>query len=38
MLNNLKTSFSGNFHALIFDKYANRYLGAFYFRFNQRFN
>ncbi|MFM7675285.1 MAG: IS1595 family transposase, partial [Synechococcus sp.] len=25
------------FHALCFDKYADRYLGAFSFRFNHRF-
>jgi hypothetical protein len=34
----LKTSFSGTFHALRFEKYANRYLGAFCYRFNRRFH
>ena len=34
MISNLKTSFSWTFHALRFDKYANRYLGAFSYRFN----
>jgi hypothetical protein len=38
VLSNLKTSFSGTFHALRFDKYADHYFGAFSFRFNQRFN
>ncbi|HHG2225085.1 TPA: transposase, partial [Synechococcus sp. WH 5701] len=38
VLSNLKTSFSGTFHALRFDKYADRYLGAFNYRFNRRFN
>ncbi len=37
VLSNLKTSFSGTFHALRFDKYADRYLGAFNYRFNRRF-
>jgi hypothetical protein len=37
VISNLKTSFSGTFHALHFDKYADRYLGAFSFRFNHRF-
>jgi transposase-like protein len=37
VISNLKTSFSGTFHALRFDKYADRYLGAFSFRFNHRF-
>lgn len=35
---NLKTSFSGTFHAVRFEKYADRYLGAFCYRFNRRFN
>ena len=35
---NLKTSFSGTFHALRFDKYADRYLGAFSYRFNLLFD
>ncbi len=38
VLSNLKTSFSGTFHAFRFDKNANRYLGAFNYRFNRRFN
>ena len=37
VISNLKTSFSGTFHALNFDKYADRYLGAFCYRFNRRF-
>ena len=38
VLSNLKTSFSGTFHSLSFKKYGNRYLGAFSYRFNRRFN
>ena len=38
VISNLKTNFSGTFHALRFDKYADRYLGAFSYRFNQRFD
>jgi hypothetical protein len=38
VLGNLKTSFSGTFHACNFDKYARRYLGGFCFRFNRRFS
>jgi hypothetical protein len=38
VLSNLKTSFSGTFHALRFDKYADRYLGAFSYRFNRGFD
>jgi hypothetical protein len=38
VISNLKTSFSGTFHALIFDKYADRYLGALCYWFNRRFN
>jgi transposase-like protein len=38
VLSNVKTSFSGTFHALRFDKYADRYLGAFSYRFNRRFD
>jgi len=34
---NLKTSFSGSFHALRFEKYADRYSGAFSFRSIGRF-
>ena len=38
VLSNLKTSFSGTFHALKFDKYADRYLGLSNYRSNRRFN
>jgi transposase-like protein len=38
VLGNLKTCLGGTFHAFNFDKYARRYLGAFCFRFNRRFN
>jgi len=38
VISHLKTSFSGTFHALRFEKYADRYLGAFCYRFNRRFN
>ena len=38
VLSNLKTTFSGAYHAFRFDKYANRYLGAFNYHFNRRFN
>jgi len=37
LLGNLKTSFSGTFHAFNFDKYAKRYLCGFCFLFNRRF-
>jgi hypothetical protein len=37
VLSNLKTSFNGTFYALRFDKYSDRYLGAFSYRFNRRF-
>jgi hypothetical protein len=37
LLGNLKTSFSGTFHAFNFDKYAKRYLGGFCFLLNRRF-
>jgi hypothetical protein len=37
VISNLKTS-RGTFHALNFEKYADRYLGAFCYRFNRRFN
>jgi len=37
VISNLKTSFSGTFHALKFEKYADRYLDAFCYRFNRRF-
>lgn len=38
VISNLKTSFSGTFHALRFEKYGDRYMGAFCYRFNRRFN
>lgn len=38
VLSNVKTSFSGTFHALRFDKYVNRFLGAFSYRLNRRFD
>lgn len=38
VLGNLKTSLSGCFHAFNFQKYAARYLAAFCYRFNRRFN
>ncbi len=38
VLSKLKTSLSGIFHALKFDKYANSYLGSFTYRFNRQFN
>ncbi len=38
ILGNLKTSLSGCYHAFGFRKYAHRYLGAFCYRFNRRFD
>lgn len=38
VLGNLKTSLSGSFHAFDFRKYTARYLGAFTYRFNRRFD
>lgn len=38
VLGNLKTSLSGCYHAFDFQKYATRYLAAFAYRFNRRFN
>jgi len=38
VLGNLKTSLSGSYHAFAFRKYAARYLGAFAYRFNRRFD
>jgi len=38
VISNLKTSFSGTFHALRFEKYGDRFLGGFCYRFNRRFN
>ncbi len=37
MLGNLKTSLAGAYHAFGFIKYAARYLAAFAYRFNRRF-
>ena len=38
VLGNLKTSLNGAYHAFDFRKYAHRYLAAFAYRFNRRFN
>lgn len=38
VLGNLKTSFGGAYHAFDFAKYELRYLAAFVYRFNRRFN
>lgn len=38
VLGNLKTSLSGCYHAFAFQKYAARYLAAFCYRFNRRFD
>ena len=38
VLGNLKTSLSGTYHAFAFSKYAARYLAAFAYRFNRRFD
>lgn len=38
VLGNLKTSLSGSYHAFCFQKYAARYLAAFSYRFNRRFD
>ena len=38
ILGNLKTSLSGTHHAVGFREYAARYLGAFAYRFNHRFD
>ena len=38
VLGNLKTSFAGSYHAFDFQKYASRYLAAFTYRFNRRFD
>jgi hypothetical protein len=37
ILSNLKTSLGGAYHAFDFAKYASRYLAAFVYRFNHRF-
>jgi ISXO2-like transposase domain/Transposase zinc-ribbon domain len=38
VVGNLKTSLSGCYHGFAFQKYAKRYLGAFAYRFNRRFD
>lgn len=38
ILGNLKTSFSGTYHAFHFAQYGSRYLAAFAYRFNRRFH
>lgn len=38
VLGNLKTSLTGSYHAFDFRKYAARYLAAFSYRFNRRFD
>lgn len=38
VLGNLKTGLSGSYHAFAFRKYAARYLAAFAYRFNRRFD
>lgn len=38
LLGNLKTAFSGIYHAFDFSKYAHRYLAEFQYRFNRRFD
>lgn len=37
-LGNLKTAYSGTYHAFDFEKYADRYLGEVQYRFNRRFD
>ena len=38
VLGNLKTAFTGTYHAFDFKKYAHRYLGEVQYRFNRRFD
>lgn len=38
VLGNLKTSLTGSYHSFAFRKYAARYLAAFAYRFNRRFD
>ena len=38
VLGNLKTSLSGYYHSFDFPNYAARYLAAFCYRFNRRFD
>jgi hypothetical protein len=37
-LGNLKTAYSGTYHAFDFAKYAHRYLAEVQYRFNRRFD
>ena len=37
-LGNLKTTLAGAFHSMNYRKYAHRYLAAFAYRFNRRFD
>jgi hypothetical protein len=37
-LGNLKTAYSGTYHAFDFSKYADRYLAEVQYRFNRRFD
>jgi hypothetical protein len=38
VLSNLKSAIQGTYHGFDFDKYAQRYLGEFQYRFNRRFD
>jgi hypothetical protein len=38
VLRNFKTTLAGTFHSLKYRKYAGRYLAAFAYRFNRRFD
>lgn len=38
VLGNLKTAITGTYHAFKFDKYGDRYLAEYQFRFNRRFD
>ena len=38
ILGNLKTAINGTYHAFDFEKYADRYLGEYQYRFNHRFD
>ncbi len=38
ILGNLKNAINGTYHAFDFEKYAQRYLGEFQYRFNRRFD
>ena len=37
-LGNLKTAYSGTYHAFDFSRYAHRYLAVVQYRFNRRFD